>query len=163
MRTYAYRSKVSIQARKEVEIVIDLYSVRLKTQQQAAITYEAQYRWTHRYDLKNKLECGMRWNVCTTESITTENVNESKGQKSACRGAARRGTLNPRRAILSCARVYVFNFYQTEISTKRENCYLEDTSRGCKDTLPGTDYAAGSRGGSWKEVFPSRRPPTPVT
>lgn len=71
--------------------------------------------------------------------------------------------VKPRGVILSCARVHVFNFYQMEISTKRENCYLEDTSRGRKDTLPGTDYAAGSRGGSWKEVFPSRRPPTPVT
>lgn len=63
--------------------------------------------------------------------------------------------------ILSCARVHGFNFYQMEISTKRENCYLEDTSRGRKNTLPGTDYAAGLRGGSWKEVFPCRRPPTP--
>lgn len=37
----------------------------------------------------------------------------------------------------------VFNFYQMEIRTKRENCYLEDTSRGrVRILLLGTDYAA---------------------
>ena len=103
---------------------------------------------------------GMKYIQYTRWSTTTETVNKSERQKKLSIVARH---VKPCRVILSCARDHVFNFYQTKISTKRENCYLEDTSRGRKDTLLGTDYAAGSRGGSWKEVFPSRRPPTPVT